>query len=51
MGKYPLYDLRLKFSLGRDNLEDVLVDRKIILKWILNKYHADWIQLAQDKGQ
>ena len=34
----------------RDNLEEVSVDGRIILKWIFNKWKGskDWIDLAQD---
>jgi hypothetical protein len=33
----------------RDHLEDLGLDRRIILKWILKKYDGgrDWIKLAQ----
>ena len=35
-------------------MEDLGVDRRIILKWILKKCGwegVDWIHLAQDRGQ
>jgi hypothetical protein len=35
----------------RHHLEDIDVDGRIILKWILKKYGVDWIQLAQDRVQ
>jgi hypothetical protein len=38
----------------RDHLEDLGVDEKIILEWILGKYGGkvwDWIHLAQDRDQ
>jgi hypothetical protein len=37
---------------GKDHSEDVGADRRIILKWILEKYDkevVDWAHLAQDK--
>jgi hypothetical protein len=37
VGHYALSDLRLKIGLERDHLEDIGVDGRIILKWILNK--------------
>jgi hypothetical protein len=33
----------------KNHLEDLSVDEKIISKLIVEKYGADWIQLAQDK--
>jgi len=35
----------------RDSLEDIVLDGKITIKWILNKYGegVDWIHLAQDR--
>jgi hypothetical protein len=38
----------------RDHLEDLGVDEKIILRWILEKRgggDVDWIRLAQDRDQ
>jgi len=37
-----------------DNLEDLSVDRRTILKWILNKVGwggMDWIALAQERDR
>jgi hypothetical protein len=37
-----------------DNLEDLSVDRRTILKWIFNKVGwggMDWIALAQDRDR
>ena len=36
-----------------DHLEDPGVDRRIILKWILEKWDGgmDWINLAQDRNR
>jgi hypothetical protein len=36
-----------------DHLEDLGVDGRIILKWILEKWHGgmDWIDLAQDRDR
>jgi uncharacterized protein YjcR len=37
----------------RDHLEDLGVDRSIILKWMCKKWGGcmDWIDLAQDRDQ
>ena len=36
-----------------DHLEDLRVDRRIILKWIFKKWDGglDWIEVAQDKDR
>ena len=36
-----------------DHLEDLGVDGRIILKWILEKWHGgmDWIDLPQDRDR
>jgi hypothetical protein len=34
---------------GTDHLEDLDIDRRIILKWILGMEAMDWIHLAQDR--
>jgi hypothetical protein len=36
-----------------DYLKDPGVDRRIILKWIFEKWHGgmDWIDLGQDRGR
>jgi hypothetical protein len=52
-------DLRnaTKFSsenlMGRDHLEELGIDGKIILEWILGKCggNVDWIHLAQNRDQ
>jgi hypothetical protein len=39
---------------GRDHSEDLDVDERIILKWILRKYllkDVDWTYLAQDRDR
>jgi hypothetical protein len=39
---------------GRDNLEDIDIDGRIILKWILSKRGCEimnWILLFQDRTQ
>jgi hypothetical protein len=38
---------------GEDHLEDPSVDRRVILKWILEMWYGgmDWINLAQDKNR
>jgi hypothetical protein len=36
---------------GKIHFEDLGVDGKTILEWILGKYCVDWIHLAQDRGQ
>jgi hypothetical protein len=39
---------------GKDNSEDLGVDGRTILKWIVRKAGmevVDWFHLAQDKGQ
>ena len=37
----------------RGHLEDPVVDRRIILRWIFGKWDAgmDWIELAQDRDR
>jgi len=37
----------------RDYLEDLLIDERIILKWIFKKYDGSlvWIELAQDNDK
>ena len=37
----------------RDHLEDIEVDRRIILKWVFKKWVAgvDWIDVAQDRDK
>jgi hypothetical protein len=39
----------------RVHFEEIGIDGRIILTWILNKYYweggVDWIYLAQDRGQ
>jgi hypothetical protein len=37
----------------RDHLEDLGLDRKIILNWIIKRWDRgmDWIELAQDKDK
>jgi len=39
----------------RGHFEEISIDGKIILTWILNKYYweagVDWIDLAQDRGK
>jgi hypothetical protein len=47
--KFWLEDLK-----GRDHLEDLSIDRRIILEWILTEIEwegVDWICLAQDRDQ
>jgi len=52
-------DLRTVLWLGhlgeRGHFEEISIDGKIILTWILNKYYweagVDWIDLAQDRGK
>jgi hypothetical protein len=34
-----------------DNLGDLNIDAKIILRWVLRKWGVDWIQLAQDRAE
>jgi hypothetical protein len=40
---------------GRDQLEDVGVDGRMILKWIFKKWdeggHMDWFDMAQDRDR
>jgi hypothetical protein len=36
---------------GRDHSENIVVDGRIILEWILRKQVFDWIHLVQDKDQ
>ena len=36
---------------GRDHLEDVDVDVRIILKCIFKKKGVDWVDLAQDRDR
>jgi hypothetical protein len=36
---------------GRDHLEDLGIDGKIILELILGKQGVDWLRLTQDRGQ
>jgi hypothetical protein len=35
----------------RDNSEDITVNEKITLKFILKKRDVNWIDVAQDRGQ
>jgi hypothetical protein len=35
----------------RDHSEDLGIDGKIILEWILGKWTVDWMHLAQDRDQ
>jgi hypothetical protein len=41
----------LEIHKGRDHLENLGIDGRIILKWILGKHFesVDWIHLAQDR--
>jgi hypothetical protein len=38
---------------GRDHLEDLSIDGKLILEWILGKQWegVDWMHLVQDRDQ
>jgi hypothetical protein len=47
-----IYIIFVKYFNGIDNLRDSVVDEKLILKWILQKYGVTvWIELAQDREQ
>ena len=35
----------------RVHLEDLVVDGRIILKWILEKWDRDWFDVAQDRDR
>jgi len=36
---------------GRDHLEDLGVDGRIILEWLLGREDVDWIRLALHRSQ
>jgi hypothetical protein len=38
---------------GRDQLENLGIDRRMMLKWIIGKWNRDriWIYVAQDRAQ
>jgi hypothetical protein len=36
---------------GKDHLEDIGINAKIILEWILGKQDIDWIHLAHERDQ
>jgi hypothetical protein len=41
----------LVVKMWRSRLEDLSVDGRVILKWILNKYDLDCLHLAQEVDQ
>jgi hypothetical protein len=48
------YSILVRKLKRRDHLEDIGVDGRIILEWVLEKYGVkivDWMHLAQDKDQ
>jgi hypothetical protein len=49
MNKFCKHEVR-KFLKGRDHSEDLSVDGRTTLEWILGK-GMDWIYLAQDRDQ